>query len=107
MVTPGYYRNADATRAAFTADGWFRSGDLGRLDDARLTLVGRSKDSIIVNGVNYFSHELETVLALIIHAGSWLPLTARSAVQMTGILLCGYDGLPAGGPVPRGSTGPG
>ena len=45
-------------------------------------------------------------LTLIIHAGSWLPLTARSAVQMAGILLCGYDGLPAGGPVPRGSTGP-
>jgi hypothetical protein len=45
-------------------------------------------------------------LALIIHAGSWLPLTARSAVQMAGILLCGYDGLPAGGPVLRGSTDP-
>ena len=47
------------------------------------------------------------LLALIIHTGSWLPRTARSAVQMAGILLCGYDGLPAGGPVPRGSTGPG
>ena len=46
-------------------------------------------------------------LALIIHAGSWLPPAARPAVQMAGILLCGYDGLPAGGPVPRGSTGPG
>jgi hypothetical protein len=46
-------------------------------------------------------------LALIIHPGSWLPLTARSAVQMAGILLRGYDGFPAGGPVPRGSTGPG
>lgn len=62
MVTPGYYHNEQATRDAFTADGWFRSGDLGRLDNGRLTLVGRSKDSIIVNGVNYFSHEIETVL---------------------------------------------
>ncbi|MEU1190551.1 non-ribosomal peptide synthetase [Streptomyces sp. NPDC005859] len=62
MITPGYYNNAQATRDAFTADGWFRSGDLGRLDDGRLTLVGRSKDSIIVNGVNYFSHDIETVL---------------------------------------------
>lgn len=62
MITPGYYNNEQATRDAFTADGWFRSGDLGRLDDGRLTLVGRSKDSIIVNGVNYFSHEIETVL---------------------------------------------
>ncbi|MEW2118876.1 non-ribosomal peptide synthetase [Streptomyces sp. NPDC005474] len=62
MITPGYYNNEQATRAAFTADGWFRSGDLGRLDEGRLTLVGRSKDSIIVNGVNYFSHDIETVL---------------------------------------------
>ncbi|KOV77708.1 peptide synthetase [Streptomyces sp. NRRL WC-3618] len=62
MITPGYYNNEQATRDAFTADGWFRSGDLGRLDEGRLTLVGRSKDSIIVNGVNYFSHDIETVL---------------------------------------------
>ncbi|MEU5538893.1 non-ribosomal peptide synthetase [Streptomyces sp. NPDC020362] len=62
MITSGYYNNAAATEEAFTADGWFRSGDLGRLDEGRLTLVGRSKDSIIVNGVNYFSHDIESVL---------------------------------------------
>ncbi|MFI6844972.1 non-ribosomal peptide synthetase [Kitasatospora sp. NBC_00085] len=62
MITGGYHNNEQATRDAFTADGWFRSGDLGRIDGGRLTLVGRSKDSVIVNGVNYFSHEIETVL---------------------------------------------
>ncbi|MGW3043590.1 AMP-binding protein [Kitasatospora sp. NPDC001159] len=62
MITRGYHNNEAATEEAFTADGWFRSGDLGRIDEGRLTLVGRSKDSVIVNGVNYFSHELETVL---------------------------------------------
>ncbi|MER7395354.1 non-ribosomal peptide synthetase [Streptomyces sp. NPDC000151] len=62
MITGGYFNNARATEDAFTADGWFRTGDLGRLVDGRLTLVGRSKDSIIVNGVNYFSHELEALL---------------------------------------------
>ncbi|MDJ0382249.1 non-ribosomal peptide synthetase [Streptomyces sp. G-G2] len=62
MVTRGYHNNEEATREAFTADGWFRSGDLGRVDGGRLSLVGRSKDSVIVNGVNYFSHELETAL---------------------------------------------
>ncbi|MDX3225622.1 non-ribosomal peptide synthetase [Streptomyces sp. ME19-01-6] len=62
MITTGYYRDEEATREAFTPDGWFRSGDLGRIDDGRLTLVGRSKDSIIVNGVNYFSHEMEAAL---------------------------------------------
>lgn len=62
MVTDGYFANEAATEDAFTADGWFRTGDLGVLDDGRLTLTGRSKDSIIVSGVNYFSHELETIL---------------------------------------------
>ncbi|MFG2132181.1 alpha/beta fold hydrolase [Streptomyces sp. NPDC048751] len=62
MITRGYYNNPAATADAFTADGWFRSGDLGRIDAGRLSLVGRSKDSIIVNGVNYFSHEIETSL---------------------------------------------
>lgn len=57
-----YYNNEEATRAAFTADGWFRTGDLGRIDDGRLNLVARTKDSIIVSGVNYFSHEIETQL---------------------------------------------
>ncbi|MFI8240961.1 AMP-binding protein [Streptomyces sp. NPDC085866] len=62
MVTRGYRNNPEATAAALTDDGWFRTGDLGRLDEGRLSLVGRSKDCVIVNGVNYFSHDLETVL---------------------------------------------
>ncbi|GCB51424.1 non-ribosomal peptide synthetase [Streptomyces sp. NL15-2K] len=62
MVTRGYHNNPAATADAFTADGWFRSGDLGRIEAGRLSLVGRSKDSVIVNGVNYFSHEIETSL---------------------------------------------
>ncbi len=62
MIFDGYYNNPEATRAAFTPGGWFRTGDLGRIDQGRLSLVGRSKDSIIVSGVNYFSHELEAAL---------------------------------------------
>ncbi|MET7935257.1 non-ribosomal peptide synthetase [Streptomyces sp. NPDC005322] len=62
MISRGYYHDEKATKEAFTPDGWFRSGDLGRIDDGRLTLVGRSKDSVIVNGVNYFSHEIEAAL---------------------------------------------
>lgn len=62
MVFSGYFADDAATRAAFTVDGWFRTGDLGRIEGDRLSLVGRSKDSIIVNGVNYFSHDLETAL---------------------------------------------
>ncbi|MBT2471283.1 non-ribosomal peptide synthetase [Streptomyces sp. ISL-66] len=62
MITDGYWNDEEATRGAFTADGWFRTGDLGRLADGRLTLVGRIKDSIVVNGVNHHSHDLEAVL---------------------------------------------
>lgn len=62
MIFAGYYNDRESTRAAFTCDGWFRTGDLGRIDHGRLTLVGRNKDSLVVSGVNYFSHELETAL---------------------------------------------
>jgi thioesterase domain-containing protein/acyl carrier protein len=62
IVFSRYYKNEEATQAAFTADGWFRTGDLGRIDDERLSIVARIKDTIIVSGVNYFSHELETQL---------------------------------------------
>jgi len=62
MIFNRYHNNEDATRAAFTEDGWFRTGDLGEIDNGRLTLVGRKKDSIVISGVNYLSHELETTL---------------------------------------------
>jgi acyl-CoA synthetase (AMP-forming)/AMP-acid ligase II/thioesterase domain-containing protein/acyl carrier protein len=62
MIFRRYHNNSQATEAAFTDDGWFRTGDVGLLEDGRLRLVARKKDSIIVNGVNYFSQELETNL---------------------------------------------
>jgi thioesterase domain-containing protein/acyl carrier protein len=62
MVFRRYYNNDAATRAAFTTEAWFRTGDLGRIDNGWLSIVARIKDSIIVNGVNYFGHELETQL---------------------------------------------
>jgi long-chain acyl-CoA synthetase len=47
IVTPGYYRNTEANREAFTADGWFRSGDLGRFDEqGHLYIVGRKKEVV-------------------------------------------------------------
>jgi fatty-acyl-CoA synthase len=57
-VTPGYYRNPDATAAAFH-DGWFRTGDLAYLVDGQLVVCGRLKDMIIVGGRNVFPEDVE------------------------------------------------
>ena len=56
----GYWQNDDATEAAFTRDGWFRSGDLGFLDeDAYLFIVDRKKDIIIRGGENISCIDVE------------------------------------------------
>ncbi len=60
MVFSGYYRNPQANADAFTEDGWFRSGDLGRLDDGHLYIVGRGKDVIVLpSGKNVHPEDLE------------------------------------------------
>ncbi|MEH1866378.1 MAG: amino acid adenylation domain-containing protein [Nostoc sp.] len=61
-VTSGYYQNSQANQEAFTSDGWFNTGDLGFLDRGRLTITGRQKDVIIINGLNYYCHEIEAAV---------------------------------------------
>ncbi len=62
-VFQGYWRQPEKTREAFTADGWFRSGDLGTLAaDGFLTIVGRSKDLVISGGLNVYPREVEIQL---------------------------------------------
>jgi len=60
----GYYRNEEATSEAFTADGWFRTGDMGILDeDGSLFIKGRTKCMILgPSGQNIYPEEVETVL---------------------------------------------
>ena len=63
-VFKGYWQQPEKTAQAFTADGWFRTGDLGfREPDGYLTLCGRSKDLIISGGLNIHPPEVERVLA--------------------------------------------
>ncbi len=63
-VCLGYYKNAQATRDAFTEDGWFRTGDMGIIDeDGYLFLRGRSKCMILgPSGQNIYPEELEAVI---------------------------------------------
>jgi len=60
-LTPGYYRNPEATRAVLH-DGWMDSGDLGYLAGGELFVTGRLKDLIIVGGRNLYPTELEEVV---------------------------------------------
>lgn len=61
MVFNGYYKNEEATKDAFTENGWFKSGDLGKFDDhGHLFIVGRSKDVIVLpSGKNIHPEDLE------------------------------------------------
>lgn len=63
-VTPGYWRDDQATRAAFTGAGWFRTGDLGEIDgDGFLHLRGRLKDVIVLpNGMKVHPEDVEPEL---------------------------------------------
>ena len=63
-VFPGYHGLPDATADAFTADGWFRSGDLGYLDsDGYLYIADRLKDMIISGGENIYPAEVENLIS--------------------------------------------
>ena len=62
-VFPGYWRMPERNAEEFTADGWFRTGDMGSLStDGYLTIAGRSKDLIITGGYNVYPKEIELVL---------------------------------------------
>jgi acyl-CoA synthetase (AMP-forming)/AMP-acid ligase II len=59
----GYWRNAEATQAAFTADGFFRTGDLAvRRSDGRYRLVGRLKEMFKSGGYNVYPREIEAAI---------------------------------------------
>lgn len=63
MITKGYWKNPEATRAALTADGWLHTGDVGKRDDEGFVYVlDRLKDVVNRGGEKIFSLEVENVL---------------------------------------------
>ena len=77
QVMAGYWNKPEETKLAMTQDGFFKSGDIGIMDEAGYTkIVDRKKDMIIVSGFNVFPNELEEVIA-----------------RMPGVLECAVIGV--------------
>ena len=63
QVMRGYYQRPEESKSAFTADGWFRTGDVGTMDEkGYFRIVDRLKDMILVSGFNVYPNEVEEVL---------------------------------------------
>ncbi len=81
-IMAGYLASHDEAAAqatAFTLDGWFNTGDLAFIQAGALTITGRQKDVIILNGVNYYSHEIESAVEVL--AGVEVSFTAACGVR--------------------------
>jgi long-chain acyl-CoA synthetase len=80
QVMPGYWQRPEETALAMTPDGFFRTGDIGVMDDqGRVTIVDRKKDMISVSGLKVFPNEVEDV-----------------AMMQGGVLECAAVGVPDG-----------
>lgn len=79
-IFAGYYGNPQQTRAAFTADGWFRTGDLAYIDNGMLVVTGRVDDVIVLNGVDFHGHEIEAAVEEL--PGVEPSYTVAAAVQL-------------------------
>ena len=60
--TKGYYKNSKANQESFTKDGFLITGDMGYIEDGQLVLTGRANDLIIVNGLNYYVQDIESII---------------------------------------------
>lgn len=90
-VMKGYYKNPEATAAAFTADGWLKTGDQGIMKGKRLFIKGRIKTMILsANGQNIYPEEIESRL-------NNLPYIAESLVVMrdTKLVALVWPDIPA------------
>jgi len=78
QVMAGYWQRPDETVKVMTADGWFKSGDIGTMDaQGYFKIVDRKKDMILISGFNVYPNEVEDVVA-----------------QIDGVLECAVVGIP-------------
>jgi len=78
QVMAGYWQRPDETAKVMTADGFFRTGDIGTVDErGYFRIVDRKKDMILVSGFNVYPNEVEDVIT-----------------QMPGVLECAAVGIP-------------
>jgi long-chain acyl-CoA synthetase len=78
QVMAGYWQLPGETAAAFTPDGWLRTGDIGIMDqDGYMRITDRKKDMILVSGFNVYPNEIENVIAAV-----------------PGVVECGVIGVP-------------
>ena len=98
----GYWNAPDATAAAFTEDGWYKTGDIGRLDGAgRLILAGRIKDIIVLpNGFNVYPEDIENALRVAGIRDSVIVETKPGRIEAV-LLAPGTHGMPQGGDIPE------
>lgn len=102
----GYWNMPEKTAEAYTPDGWYRSGDIGHLDDGgRLILSGRKKDIIVLpNGFNVYPEDIENALRVAGIRDSVVLETRPGRIEAI-LLAPGTHGLPQGGDVPGGRAG--
>jgi long-chain acyl-CoA synthetase len=78
QVMAGYWQRPDETAKVMTADGWFKSGDIGTMDEkGYFKIVDRKKDMVLVSGFNVYPNEVEDVV-----------------MQMPGVAECAVVGVP-------------
>ncbi len=97
----GYWDDPEATAAAMTEDGWYRTGDIGRFDpEGRLILMGRTKDIIVLpNGLNVYPEDIENALRVAGIRDSVVVETTPGRIEAI-VLAPGTARIPQGADVP-------
>jgi malonyl CoA-acyl carrier protein transacylase len=80
-VTAGFYRDRERTRIAIDSEGWLFTGDLGFLSDGQLVVTGRETDSMVINGRNYYFHDLERIAEEV------------DGIRTNKLVVCGINGF--------------